>query len=96
MGVSILSKNVSPSNKRIDAEVKVSSFWGVELYRMKVRLLSREEIPKSDISELLEQVADRKDQWKQGKNSQTLALKGINANAYILSVTKKQSEDEEE
>ena len=96
MNVNILVKKVSTNRKRVDAEVKVSSFWSGELFRMKVRLLSREAIPKGDLNELMEQVAERRQEWKPGKKFQTLSLKGINANAYILSVTDKQSEDEEE
>lgn len=82
MGLRISKKVVSPTGKRIDCQVKVTGLFS-EPYEIKLRIVSRVVMEEKRIEDLIEQVIDRKKDWKQGKKFLALSLNGINANAYI-------------
>lgn len=83
MGLKIKDIKVAENRKRIDAEVEVSPFWG-DPYRASLRILSRKPLDEGTERSLVRQVIDRKQEWRQGKKNQQLALNGVDANAYIL------------
>lgn len=85
MSLNILNKVVSPTGKRMDCQVKVSGLF-VEPYEIDLRILSREVMNENQIEDLIDQVIDRKKNWKQGKKNLSLNLNGINANAYITKI----------
>ena len=85
MSLRISNKVISPTGKRIDCQVKVSGLF-IEPYEIKLRIVSREVIKDNQIEDLIEQVIDRKKEWKQGKKFLALSLNGINANAYITKI----------
>ena len=85
MSLSIIDKTVSPTGKRLDCKVKVTSLFA-EAYEIKLRILSREEIKEADWRELINQVVDRKKEWKPTKKNLSLSLNGVNANAYITKI----------
>lgn len=92
MAIKIKEKKVSKTGKRIDAHVKVTSFWN-EPYEVKIRILSRVKIAEEEEEELIEQVVNRKKQWQKGKENLLLSLDGINANAIIFTQEKKKDEE---
>lgn len=85
MGFKISEKVISPTGKRIDCRVKVSGFFA-DPYEIQLRVLSREVMEADKMEDLIEQVIDRKKDWKQGKKNLSLSLNGINANAYIIKI----------
>ncbi len=85
MSFKVSNKLVSPTGKRIDCRVKVSGFL-TDSYEIQLRLLSREVVKENRVEDLIEQVIDRKKDWKQGKKNLSLSLNGINANAYIIKI----------
>lgn len=87
MGLRITNKIVSPTGKRIDCKVKVTGMFA-DPYEIQLRIMSREVIEADRVEDLIEQVIERKKQWKQGKKNLTLSLNGVNANAYIIKTKK--------
>ena len=94
MAAKINDIKISPTRKRIDANVRVTSFWS-EPYEIKIRILSRVELPEGQEEELIEQIVERKSEWKKCKVNCSLSLNGIDANAYIIE-QKKEEENEGE
>ncbi len=84
MALQIISNTISPSRRRMDAELRSTSFWSGKEEQLRVRILSRVKIPDGTEEELFRQVIDRKEEWVQNRKSMSLALNGINANAFIL------------
>jgi hypothetical protein len=85
MDFKISNKVISPTGKRIDCRVKVSGFFA-DPYEIQLRLLSREVVNENRVEDLIDQVIERKKDWKQGKKNLSLSLNGINANAYIIKI----------
>lgn len=78
-----LHKSLSANRKRLDAEIKVSPFWGDD-YQISLRILARESIVEEAEESLLEEVIKNKKKWQQGKKNRFLHLTGIPGTAYIL------------
>lgn len=85
MGLRIKQLERKGEGKRIDAVVKASPFWG-DSYLATIRILSGTPIEEGDEKELLEQIVERRKEWKKGKKNQFLPLKEINGTAYILKI----------
>ena len=95
MGLELNNIVVAASRKRVDADVVYDSWWRPD-YTAKFRIVSREEIPEENVKDLLNQIHDRKKDWKQGKKNQVLSLTGLNATAYILDYKETEVEPKDE
>ena len=95
MGLELNNIVVAESRKRVDAEVVFTSWWATD-YTAKFRIVSREEIPEENVKNLLNQIHDRKKEWRQGKKNQVLSLSGLNATAYILDYKETEVEPKDE
>lgn len=82
MAISLSKKKLSSTGKRLDADVKVTSFWG-EPYEFKIRVLAYDPLKEEDLEELVERVVEQKKAWTASKNNFVLRLPEWNATAFI-------------
>ena len=93
MGFSKHNYKASSTRKRFDMEVQVRPMFSSD-WRFGLRLLSPEELSESEVDEAIQQVVDRKKEWKKTKTGYMLTLNGLKgANAYI---TKKETSNDSE
>jgi hypothetical protein len=85
MAINIIEKKVSENRKRIDAKLKVTSFFK-DPWQLSLRILGYQAIPEEEEEEIFEQVVKRRKEWKQNKRNQSLNLSSYNATAFILKV----------
>ena len=83
MAISVIEKKVSENRKRIDAHLKVTSFFN-DPWELKIRILGYEPIKEEDEEEIFETVIQKRKAWKQNKKNQSLSLASYNATAFIL------------
>lgn len=93
MNIEITQKAISETGKYGNFTVKEYSFWGKEVATYKIRIVSRDVIAPNKFKSLIEQVIERKEEWKQGKKRKYLPLKEVNANAYIFEQQKEKEDD---
>lgn len=94
MAINVIEKKVSENRKRIDALIRVSSFWS-DPWEMKVRILGYQPLKEEEEEEIFEQIAKRRKEWKQNKKNQSLNLSTYNANAFILKVEEYEPSEED-
>ncbi|MCB0631270.1 MAG: hypothetical protein R2824_15795 [Saprospiraceae bacterium] len=82
MTISLREKKLSGTGKRLDAEVKVTSFWA-EDYEFKIRILAYDPLKEADLEELIERVVEQRKAWTTSKNNFVLRLPEWNATAFI-------------
>lgn len=83
MGLKIENLVINEARTRIDADIERTSWLG-EDYRAHFRIIARQAIEEGKERDLLNQIADRRKEWRQGKKNQVLPLNGINAQGFIL------------
>jgi len=94
MAFEIQNLNTSPSRKRFDMTVLVQPFWSSD-WSFNLRILARQEIDDDQLRNCVQQVVDRKSEWKGCKVNQTIQLNGVNANAFIINEPAKKDKDEQ-
>lgn len=82
MAISLREKKLSGTGKRLDASVKVSSFWA-EDYEFKIRVLAYDPLKEEDLEALIERVVEQKKTWTDSKQNFVLRLPEWNATAFI-------------
>lgn len=82
MAISLSEKKLSPTGMRLDAQVKVTSFWGGG-YDFKLRVLAYKPMDADRIEELAEAVAGKKGEWSKKKQNYILRLPEWEATAFI-------------
>lgn len=85
MAFEITTLKASPTGKRFDGRVKVVPLWADD-WEFRFRIMAYEEIPVKDINRIIDQVIDRRREWKSCKKSCSLNLNGWKANAFIWEV----------
>jgi hypothetical protein len=95
MGFEIKDLKASESRKRFDMEVLVKPWWDPD-WSFKLRILARQEIDDAQLKEIVQQVIDRKREWRTCKANSSIQLNGYNANAFIIAEpTSKNCEDDQ-
>lgn len=82
MAVSLTEQKLSPTGMRLDAKVKVESFWGGG-YAFSLRVLAYKPIPENQVESLVRETVDQKEQWSKKKNNYVLSLPAWEATAFI-------------
>lgn len=88
MAIKILEQKISPTGKRFDFKVlvKPNLLQFFDPFEAKIRVMSYDPIPEpeEESETILQQVIERRKEWRECKQSCSLKLEGYNATAFIL------------
>lgn len=94
MAFEIQNLKASDSRKRFDLDVLVKPWWIAD-WSFKLRILARQEISDAQLKDIVQQVIDRKGEWRTCKANSSIQLNGYNANAFIINEANKTNSDEQ-